>query len=371
MLKKTLALVSFCFFFVLGSHPAMAQFGQMRGSVINEDGTPFVGAEILIDREDIRGHYELKTDKNGRFFHAGLPLGRYSVSVIMSNGQPFSIGNVQTNTSDPAIVEIDLQQERMRTEAAAAGVQVGEGELSPEQIAAIEKASAERAELIKQRQELTGRFDEAMTAMAAKDYDTAIPAFEAAAEVDPTQHVIFAQLGEAFSGKATAAGNSAEKKEWYEKAAASYEKSLTLKPEDPSYHNNFALALANGGKIAEAQAELEKAAELDPVNGGRYYFNLGAVLINTGNIDAAIDAFRKATEADQNFADAFYQLGVTLTGQATVDNATGKVIPSPGTLEALQKYIDLAPDGPNAAAAKSLIDTMGGAVTTSVDLSKD
>ena len=368
MLKKTLKFVALCLFFVLSSQMAMAQFGQMRGTVINEDGTPFAGAEIYIDREDIRGHYELKADNNGRFFHAGLPLGRYSVSVMMTNGERFSIGNIQTRMQEPAMVEINLQQERMRAEAAAAGVQV-EGDLSQEQIEAIEKASAERAEAIKQRQELTGRFDEAMTAMAAKDYDTAIPAFEAAAEVDPTQHVVFAQLGEAFSGKATQASSSAEKQEWYEKAAASYEKSLLLKPEDASYHNNFALALANGGKIAEAQAELEKAAELDPVNGGRYYFNLGAVLINTGNIDAAIDAFSKATEADPNLADAYYQLGVTLTGQDSVDSVTGKVVPAPGTLEALHKYIELAPEGPNAAAAKSLIDTMGGEVTTSVDLS--
>ncbi len=95
------------------------------------------------------------------------------------------------------------------------------------------------------------------------------------------------------------------------------------------------------------------------------------MLINTGNIDAAIDAFRKATEADPNFADAHYQLGVTLTGQASLDNATGKVVAVPGTVEALQRYIELAPDGPNAVAAQSLIDTMSGGVTTSVDLSND
>ena len=84
MLKKTLKFVALCLFFVLSSQMAMAQFGQMRGTVINEDGTPFAGAEIYIDREDIRGHYELKADNNGRFFHAGLPLGRYSVSVMMT-----------------------------------------------------------------------------------------------------------------------------------------------------------------------------------------------------------------------------------------------------------------------------------------------
>jgi len=357
----------------LGSHPAMAQFGQMTGTVKDEQGNPYANAVISIDREDIRGHYEVKTNKDGRFFHAGLPLGRFSVAVMRDGQKIFSLGGIQTRMSEPVSVEIDLQQERMRAEAEAQGVQVQTdegGRLSQEQMAAIEAAAKEREEAIKKRQELTSHFDTAMTAMKAKDYDAAIPAFEQAAQVDPTQHVIYAQLGEAFSGKAAMSKNSAEKKEWYEKAATSYQKSLELKPDDPSYHNNYALALASAGKVPEAQAELVQAATLDPPNAGRYYFNLGAVLINTGDTKAAADAFKKATEADPNFADAYYQLGVTLTGQASVDAATGKVVPVAGTVEALQAYLKIAPTGPNAEAAKSLLETMGGAVTTSVDLTK-
>ena len=93
------------------------------------------------------------------------------------------------------------------------------------------------------------------------------------------------------------------------------------------------------------------------------------MLVNTNNLKEAAEAFRKATEADPKFADAYYQLGVTLTGMATVDSS-GKIAPAPGTQEALQKYLELAPDGPNAAAAKSLIETMGGSVSTKVDLSQ-
>ena len=374
MMKKTLLAAGLMGLLLsLGSHPAMAQFGQMTGTVKDEQGNPYANAVISIDREDIRGHYEVKTNKDGRFFHAGLPLGRFSVAVMRDGQKIFSLGGIQTRMSEPVSVEIDLQQERMRAEAEAQGVQVQTdegGRLSQEQMAAIEAAAKEREEAIKKRQELTSHFDTAMTAMKAKDYDAAIPAFEQAAQVDPTQHVIYAQLGEAFSGKAAMSKNSAEKKEWYEKAATSYQKSLELKPDDPSYHNNYALALASAGKVPEAQAELVQAATLDPPNAGRYYFNLGAVLINTGDTKAAADAFKKATEADPNFADAYYQLGVTLTGQASVDAATGKVVPVAGTVEALQAYLKIAPTGPNAEAAKSLLETMGGAVTTSVDLTK-
>ncbi len=372
MLRKAVWATGFFCLLLVSSQAAHAQFGQMTGTVKGEDGKPLANAIISIDREDIKGHYEVKTDKNGKFFHAGLPLGRFSVSVMRDGKKFFTIGGIQTRLSEPANVDIDLQQEKMRTEAQASGVQVPQGggpqgqKLSSEQMAQIEKAAKEREEQIKKRQELTGKFDAAMEAMKNKNYDEAIPQFQAAAEVDPTQHVVFAQLGEAYSGKAAMSKSPSEKKDLYDKSVDAYQKALNLKPDDPSYHNNYALALANDGKIDEAQQELVKAAQLDPTNAGRYYFNLGAVLVNTNHMKEAADAFKKATESDPNFADAYYQLGVSLTGMAAVDPKTGKVQPAPGTVEALQKYLQLAPNGPNAPAAKSLLDTMGGAVTTQV-----
>jgi len=354
---------------VLGGQIARAQFGQMTGTVKDEDGKPAAGVTVYIDREDIKGHYEVKTDKSGKFFHAGLPLGKYSVSVKTRNGSMFkAIGGLQTRLSEPAVADVDLQQAKMQSEAQAAGVNVGQqqgNKLSQEQLAAIEKASKEREAEIQKRQALTGKFDGAMQAMKDKNYDEAISQFQAAAEVDPSQHVIFAQLGEAYVGKAGMTKDPAEKKTDYDKSIEAYQKALTLKPDDPSYHNNYALALANDGKVDEAEAELGKAADLDKTNAGRYYFNLGAILVNTNHMKEAADAFRKATEADPKFADAYYQEGVSLMGLAQVDATTGKVTPAPGTLEALQKYLELAPTGPNAEAAKGLIDTISGPVSTS------
>ena len=369
MLRKLIGASGlFCLLMVLGGQSARAQFGQMTGNVKGEDGKPLAGAVIGIDREDIKGHYEVKTDKNGKFFHAGLPLGKFSVSVMRDGKKFYSIGGIQTRLSEPATVEIDLQQERMKTEAQASGIQIAPqqgNKLSAEQMAAIEKVAKDREEAQKKSQALRGKFDSAMEAMKNKNWDAAIPEFQAAADVDPTQHVIFAQLGEAYAGKAGMAKSAAEKKENYDKSVVAYQKALNLKPDDPSYHNNYALALANEGKVDEAQAELVKAADLDKPNAGRYYFNLGAVLVNTNHMKEAADAFKKATEADGNFADAYYQLGVSLMGLAQVDSKTGKVTPAPGTVEALQKYMQLAPTGPNAEAAKGLIETISGPVSTS------
>ena len=51
---------------LLATRPAAAQFGQMTGTVTGEDGQPAANMVISIDREDIKGHYEVKTDKNGK-----------------------------------------------------------------------------------------------------------------------------------------------------------------------------------------------------------------------------------------------------------------------------------------------------------------
>ncbi|MBI1956772.1 MAG: tetratricopeptide repeat protein [Acidobacteria bacterium] len=370
MMKKAIWAAGFLsLLLVWGTQSAMAQFGKMQGTVKDEDGNPYANKVVEIDRQDVSGHYEVKTDKDGKFFHAGLPLGRYSVSITMKDGKKYSMSGIPTRSNEPAKADIDLQQEKMKAEAAASGMEIKRGAgLSPEQIEALKKAAAERDAEIKKRQALVSTFDTGLAAIKAKDYDGALTQLQAAAEADPTQHVVLAQMGEAYNGKASQASGP-EKKQWFDKAAESYAKAIAIKADDASYHNNYALALANGGKAPEAQAELVKAATLDPTNAGRYYFNLGAVLVNTNNLKEAAEAFRKATEADPKFADAYYQLGVTLTGMATVDSS-GKIAPVPGTKEALEKYLEVAPDGPNAAAAKSLIETMGGTVTTKVDLSR-
>lgn len=365
MRKNALLALGLGFGLMWGALPALAQFGQMQGTVKGEDGKPAANIVVFVDRTDIRGHYEVKTNKDGRFFHAGLPLGTYSVSVKQKNGQPFALNGIQVRLSGGEPINIDLQQEFMRAQAAAQGIQVeGSQKLSEEQMAAIAQQQKEREEQIAKRQELTGKFQSGLEAMKSKNYDQAISDFEAAAVVDPTQHVIFAQMGEAYKEKAQAARGD-ERKQFYEKSMENYQKALTMKADDASYHNNFALALANAGRVDEAQAELNKAAELDPTNGARYFFNLGAVLVNRGDTKQAAEAFQKATQSDPNLADAYFQLGIALMGQATMD-AGGKMKPAPGTNEAFLKYLELAPTGPNAQAAKDAVSALGGTVPTQV-----
>jgi hypothetical protein len=89
------------------------------------------------------------------------------------------------------------------------------------------------------------------------------------------------------------------------------------------------------------------------------------VLTNSGKVNEANAAFDKAIAADPAKADAYYQKGVNLINKATTDPKTGKVIPAPGTEEALNKYLELQPTGQFAEGAKSMLQYIGSSIETS------
>jgi tetratricopeptide (TPR) repeat protein len=201
-----------------------------------------------------------------------------------------------------------------------------------------------------------------MTALQAKQYDQAIASLTKASELDPKQVAVWSYLAEANIQMAKTK-TGPEKDAALTKGQEAYQKALELKPDDAAAHNNYALALAQSKKIPEAQAELTKAAQLDPSKAGQYYYNLGAVLVNTGQAEPACDAFKKAVDTDANYAEAQYQWGNCLFAKATV-TADGKVTPVPGTAEAFQKYLELSPTGPNAEAAKGMLTAINASVDT-------
>ena len=115
--------------------------------------------------------------------------------------------------------------------------------------------------------------------------------------------------------------------------------------------------------------EYDKAAQLDPAGAGMYYYNEGAVLTNQGKVDEANQVFDKAIAADPTRPDPYYQKGVNLLGKATLGK-DGKMVPAPGTAEALNKYLELAPDGKYSQAAKDLLASIGAPVQTTFGAQK-
>ena len=355
-------------FLFVSAAPAVAQTSAIEGEVIGEDGNPVKGALILIERQDIRGTYKVKTNKKGRYFHAGLPLGTYMVKCLINDKVVDQVNGVRTTLGENTRVNFDLQalaRKRQALQQAAASGQLTEEQmrgLTPEQREALKRQMEERAKAMRKNKALNDAYNAAMQAKQARQWDAAIQNFQKAIEIDPNQHVVWAQLADTYVNKAGSVGGPA-RQEALEKAIEAYRKVLELMPQDAAYHNNFGLVLARAGRLEEAQAELKKAAELNPAEAGKYYYNLGAVLVNTGKQDEAMQAFKMAIDADPTYANAWFQYGMALLAKAKIGE-DGSIIPPEGTKEALQKYLELAPNGPFAASAQGALQSLQGKVQT-------
>lgn len=352
---------------------AFAQITTIEGNVKAADGKPVQGAEVHITRTDIKGNYKTKTDKKGHYLYMGLPMGMYNVEVWVDGkiaGQPQN--KIKTTPGDPVPVNFDLHADQAEAQAKQAAMQKAAetGQvtddmrrgMSKEQIAAMEKQVKEQSEKMKKNKELNDAFNEGMTALQAKQYDQAIVAFDKAGTLDPSQLAVWTNLADAYMKNSEGKTGPAFD-ENVQKGLETYQKAVTMKPDDAGLHNNYALALAKAKKFDETQLELKKAADLDPTNGGKYYYNLGALLVNSGQTGPASDAFKKAIELTPTYADAYYQYGISLMGQAKTDSS-GKVIPVPGTAEAFQKYLELQPNGQWAESAKGMLASLGATIET-------
>ena len=366
-LRKLLIAVPVALLF---STACFAQLTIIEGDVKGEDGKPVKDAVIKIERKDQKGSYPTKTDKKGHYIYTGLPLGSFTVTLSIG-GKDVDHADIQkTSTSESAVINFDLKDLAARQAKANAAAATGgtglskeeERKMTPEQKAAYEKSIKDKSAQMTKQKELNEAFNAGVEAQNAKNWDAAIAAYEKASATDATQHVVWGRLADSYAALAkTKAGP--DRDQLLDKANASYLKAIELKPDAPEYHINYAISLANEKKIPEAQAELTKAIALDPTQAGKCYYNLGAVLTNTGQTDAALDAFKKAIDADPNYADAYYQYGITLMGKVTI-GPDGKMVAAPGTVEAFNKYLQLAPDGPNATTAKEMIASLGATIDT-------
>lgn len=349
-----------------------AQITAIEGDVKGPDGNPAVKAVVKITRTDIKGNYKCETNKKGHYFYNGLPLGTYNVSVEVDGKEMDKMSGVKTRLGDPTPINFDLQQIAKAAAAKQAQMSAGGGApaltkeqergMTKEQKEAYDKAVKDREASMKKNKELNDAFNAGLTALQAKDYDTAVASLTKASELDPKQVAVWAQLADAYVGQASTK-TGADFDASMGKGLEAYTKAIELNPTDAATHNNYALALAKAKKFDETQKELQKAAELDPSKAGQYYYNLGALLTNSGQSDAAIEAFKKAIASDPNHAESYYQLGISLMAKVTmVDN---KPVPAPGTVEAFQKYLQLAPNGPNAPTAQEMLKSFDVKVDTS------
>ena len=351
--------------------------GSVEGVCKDAQGNPIPDAVVVWTNMDNGQKYTLKTNKKGEYFSLGLSPGKYLVTLYKTaddakaNKELDHVKGFQVNL-DKNELPFDLKKDQ---EAAAKG----QG-LTPEQMKQMQEAQAKQAKETNTVKSLNEKLNAAKTAADAGDYDTAIAALTEAAQMDATRDLIWFKLGDYYRMSAPKQTDPAEKQKRLNSAVDSYQKAVDLKKsttndKDPNaaknlaaYYNNLADAYAKAGKIDDAIKTYQISAQTDPGSAAQAYFNIGAVLTNAGKPDDAIKAFDQCIAADPTRAEAYYQKGVNLLGKATLQG--DKTIPAPGTVEAFQKYLEIAPTGPNAQSAKDLLASLGSKVETSYGTKK-
>src|SRR5256885_14573972 len=85
----------------------MAQTSNIQGDVMGTDGKPLQGAQIKLDRTDIKQSFTVKTDKKGHFLYANLPTGVYNVTLIVGGKEMGTMNNVRPRQGDNPPIEFD------------------------------------------------------------------------------------------------------------------------------------------------------------------------------------------------------------------------------------------------------------------------
>jgi tetratricopeptide (TPR) repeat protein len=339
-MKKTIVLITFVSLCaaLLVTTAAAQMTSTVKGKIKDTEGKPMTDVTVVYQSTESGRKASIKADKKGEYFSMGIQPGNYNILLLKGDQQIYELKNIPVRLGAENVYDIDLLKEKALVQS----------QISPEEKKRQEAVAKEREKV----KGLNQKLSEAKTAQDAGNFDEAIRILTEASQVDSTHDIIFARLGEAcLAGKK------------YPEAADAYRKAIAI-ANKAEYHNNLAQALLKDKKTDEAIAEYNTAAQVDPTNAGMYFFNLGAVLTNQGKSDEAIAAFDKALAADPAKADAYYWKGVNLLGKATTDK-TGKMTAPEGTAEALNKYLELAPEGPYAAATKELLGSIGATVQTS------
>ena len=133
--------------------------------------------------------------------------------------------------------------------------------------------------------------------------------------------------------------------EKFQEAATTAEKVLAIAPEDPKalqVRYDAYRALGEEGKTKEA---LQALAAVNPKALIDQFFNQGVELFNNGDAAAAVEKFKAVLELDPEYASAHYRMGVAQVSAGDMAGAKAH----------LEKFLALAPDDPEAAAAKDML----------------
>ncbi len=162
--------------------------------------------------------------------------------------------------------------------------------------------------------------------------DKALPRLESAVAADPDSPLTWAGLAEAQWFKYFITSDPA----WLDRASESLRQAQNRNLDLAPVHIVAGLLRANAGFYEQAEAEYQRAIQLEPNNGDAYR-RLGQVLERNNRLDQALAAYEKAVEVDPNYFKVYQDLGAYYSVRGDDREA----------IRQLEKCVQLVPDEPD------------------------
>lgn len=377
-----------------GVAPAWAQFARVGGKVTDND-VPQPGVQVIYKSKNNGRTFKFKTNTKGEFTAIGVPLDTYAVSVVDTKGKTVwtqdtvPVGVAGDNDMNSLV--IDLTKGATANSASSAGGAVASGGTSGTETfrggnnggvktgtTSSAKMSKEEYEKLKAEREkalnINAIIKQANDAMAQKNWQAAEAPLQQLTTAEPNNYQFQKGLGDAQynMGKYDAAVESYKKgvevaenmKPDPKNPASDPIKVKTALSEMLTQEGNAYLKL---NKSTDATDAFKKAAAASP--SGPAAFNLCVVNYNSGNAQEGIPACNQAIAADPNNAMPYFLKG-SLMMQQSKQGKDGKLEAPDGTAEALNKYLELDPDGPHANDAKQMLQFIGAKIETTYKAGK-
>ncbi len=319
--------------------PAAAQLpGTVWGQIFDATtGEALEGVEIVFTNPESPSFREVHhSGKNGRF--------RIMIrNVVTHERSGFTVelkkeGYVTRRVGN---VRIPARQETRLNQLSGGGDWnlTSEAEARQQQAAQVQSAGAGEAPAVDPDAEARGGalklYNQGSNALNSGDLDTAEFLFQSALEKE-------ADLTRAMGGLARI---HFQRKDHVR--AVEYAEQVAAAGEDLENMNQILYAGYSAlGMEDKAEAALAALQNTDPEKAAKNLYNQAADLYNSGSIAEAADKLRQVIGFDPNHPEALNMLGLCYASLSENDKA----------LETFRKFLELAPDHPEAATAQAMVE---------------
>ncbi|HEX4007701.1 MAG TPA: carboxypeptidase-like regulatory domain-containing protein [Acidobacteriaceae bacterium] len=352
--------------------------GKIHGTVNDPAGSPETAGTVSLYpgasggvTPDIDAKYSFPVDANGIYKGDNVTAGTYTIIFRQPTTPKNQVVDQIDGIKITAGQDTEANMDMSRPEYIA--------KLTPEQRKALEETKAKNASILKENAQiknLNADLGKARADDKAKNYADAVALMQRDANIKTDAAVLWVELGLAQAGQAEADRTQADKaagaQQELTEAETNLQKGLTMdqaakKPDvtmEGAAEDKLGEIYVIDGKIPEAQAAYDAAAKANPPSAGMYYENEAIMMDRIGQslpaaADGIVPAADKAIAADPTRPIPYFLKGRALIAKATVDAKTQKILAPDGCVDALQKYLQLAPTGQFAPDTKQMLTELG------------